>query len=268
MGIFKNILAKKQRAISASIGEYFKGKPQRVDVNLPLGLKLNGMARLDETKFVIYGDALKMASPGAGNHTVIAVEKFTINALTVYRFYLESNDDKNQSILQIPLSGAPISAPISASISAPISAPSPPEVSGIILYRVVDEVYPENEEDWGLWLNEGTGWIGYKDFIIRDDDGTETLYYRVWGADEDYVGPISFQSTMVLDPYGMTGMKTENLGMVYAREISAEGTGANLREYVFLTQEKVLDDDGGVEEAKIVIMVGMDLDKAEVEVFG
>lgn len=239
IGIFKNILDKKNRDIQ----EFLKGKPERIDDNLPLGLKINGMVTLDETKFIIHGDALKIQSPGGGNHTVLAIEKFMLSKLAVYRFYLESNDNKNQSILQVPLAEG--------------------EAGSIALYRIYDEVYPESEEEWGWWLNEHTGWIGYKDFIIRGDDGSETLYQRIWGGDGEYSKPLFFNSTLILDPYGMTGMRTENLAMAYGREISR-----NMREYVFLAQQKVLDDSGRIEEAKIVIMAGMDLNKAEVGVIG
>jgi hypothetical protein len=57
-------------------------------------------------------------------------------------------------------------------------------------------------------------------------------------------------------------MKTRNRGMVYGRDVTD-----SLQEYLFIVQESVLDDYGEIKEAKIELMAGIDLEKAELELF-
>ncbi|MEO5356731.1 MAG: YjfK family protein [Nitrospirae bacterium YQR-1] len=236
-GIFRHIHEKSKVKLTG----VFRKKPERIDINLPLGIKINSMIRLDETKFITNADVLKVQSPGGGIHTVVAGEKFMIGSLKVYRFYIEENESRNQSVLQIPVAND--------------------EIEGIVLYQIIEEVYPQSDEQWDFWLNEGTGCIGYKDFKIQEEDGKETLYYRLWGGDERYTKPIFFRSVISTDSYGITGMKTESHGMVYGREISE-----TLQEYLFIVHEKLLDNDRELEEAKVVLMAGIDIDLAEIDV--
>jgi len=238
LGIFKHIFERKEGALSGM----FQEKQGRVDEDLPFNLKINSMIKINESKFIINGDALKIASPGGGNQTVIAVEKFKIGELKVYRFYLEGNDSKAQSILQDNVDKG--------------------EVTGIRLYRIIDEVYPAGEDDWDVWLNSENGLIGYKDFRITNEDGTETYYRRFWGGDGEYTDPIRFDSTVIFDPYGASGMKTRSRGMVYGRDVTD-----SLQEYLFIVQESLLNDDGEIKEAKIELMAGIDLEQAELEIF-
>ncbi|MBF0465745.1 MAG: DUF2491 family protein [Nitrospirae bacterium] len=235
--IFRHIYEKNKQKPAG----FLRKKPRRIDVNLPLGIRINGMVRFDESKFVINSDVLKAQSPGGGIHTVAAGEKFMIGSLKIYRFYLEENETKQQSVLQIPVSND--------------------EMEGMVLFRIIEEIYPQDEEEWDFWLNEETGCIGNKDFRIREEDGSDTLYYRIWGDDERYVKPIFFRSVISTDSYGLTGMKTENIGMIYGREITE-----TLQEYLFIVYEKLLDDDGHTEEAKIILMAGIDIGLAEIDV--
>ncbi|QWR78846.1 DUF2491 family protein [Candidatus Magnetomonas plexicatena] len=235
--IFKHIYEKSKQKPTG----FLRKKPQRVDANLPLGIRINGMVRFDESKFVINSDVLKAQSPGGGIHTVAAAEKFMIGSMKIYRFYLEENETKEQSVLQIPVSNE--------------------EIEGIVLFRIIEEIYPQDEREWDFWLNERTGSIGSKYFRIIEEDSTDTLYHRLWGGDERYVKPIFFRSVISTDSYGLTGMKTENLGMIYAREITE-----TLQEYLFIVYEKLLDDEGQTEDARIILMAGIDIGLAEIDV--
>ena len=237
-GMFRHIAERKTKDIADSFG---KPEMERVDRNLPLGIKIHCMIRLDETRFILAGDKLKVESPGGGTHTVTAAEKLMIGDSRIYRVYLESNENKNHSILQIPMDNN--------------------EISSITLYRIIDEIYPASDEEWDQWLNSENGLIGYRDFQISNDDGSVTEYVRLWGGQEDYAEPYSFESTIALDPYGTTGVRTESTGMIYGRDADND-----LREYLLTEQQSVLDDKGEISESKIVLMAGIDLSQPEIEV--
>ncbi|MBF0458647.1 MAG: DUF2491 family protein [Nitrospirae bacterium] len=235
MGIFKHIVERQAETLS----HLLEGKKQRVDSTIPLGLKLNSIVKIDETKFIINEGNLKVQSPGAGAHTVVAAGKYTIGSMSNYKVYLQSTMDKEDaSIVQVVVEGT--------------------EIISLAFYRVIDEIFPATEDEWGVWLNYDTGLIGYKDFII---DG-ELTYQRTIGSPQlNYVDPLEFTETVALDPYGMTGMKVDCLSMRYAREVNKA-----VSEYVVVTMEKVKDEFGGVKEAGITIMVGIDLLEPELEI--
>ncbi|MBF0556684.1 MAG: DUF2491 family protein [Nitrospirae bacterium] len=233
MGIFKHIVERQKEALSGLL----EGKKQRVDSTIPLGLKINSIVKIDETKFIINEGILKVQSPGASTHTVVAAGKYTIGSMSNYKVYLQSTMDKeDESIIQVVVENT--------------------EIISLAYFKVIDEIFPASEDEWGVWLNYGTGLIGYKDFII---DG-ELVYQRTIGSpQQDYIEPIEFTETVALDAYGMTGMKVDCLSMRYARD-------AGISEYVVVTMEKVKDEFGTVKEAGITIMAGIELAEPELEI--
>ncbi|MBF0488952.1 MAG: DUF2491 family protein [Nitrospirae bacterium] len=233
MGIFKHIVQRQKEALSGLL----EGKRQRVDSTIPLGLKINSIVKIDETKFIINEENLKVQSPGASTHTVVAAGKYTIGPMSNYKVYLQSTMDKeDESIIQVVVENT--------------------EIVSLAYFKVIDEIFPATEDDWGVWLNYDTGLIGYKDFII---DG-ELVYQRTIGSpQQDYIEPMEFTETVALDAYGMTGMKVDCLSMRYARDVG-------INEYVVVTMEKVKDEFGAVKEAGITIMAGIELAEPELEI--
>ncbi|MEO5360499.1 MAG: YjfK family protein [Nitrospirota bacterium] len=235
LGIFKHIVEKQKEALS----DLLEGKKQRVDLTIPLGLKINSIVKIDETKFILNEEKLKVTSPGAATHTVVAAGKYTIGPMSNYKLYLQSTMDKeDESVIQVVVENT--------------------EILSLAYYRVIDEVFPADEDEWGVWLNYGTGLIGYKDFII---DG-ELIYQRTVGShQQDYIEPMDYAETVALDPYGMTGMKIDGLSMRYAREVNKD-----MQEYIVVTMEKVKDEFGTVKEAGVTIMAGIELVEPELEI--
>ncbi|WP_420266427.1 DUF2491 family protein [Candidatus Magnetominusculus dajiuhuensis] len=233
MGIFKHIVQRQKEALSGLL----EGKKQRVDSTIPLGLKINSIVKIDETKFIINEGNLKVQSPGASTHTVVAAGKYTIGPMSNYKVYLQSTMDKeDESIIQVVVENT--------------------EIISLAYFKVIDEIFPATEDDWGVWLNYDTGLIGYKDFII---DG-ELVYQRTIGSpQQEYIEPMEFTETVALDAYGMTGMKVDCLSMRYARDVG-------INEYVVVTMEKVKDEFGAVKEAGITIMAGIELAEPELEI--
>ncbi|MBF0516795.1 MAG: DUF2491 family protein [Nitrospirae bacterium] len=233
MGIFKHIVERQKEALSGLL----QGKKQRVDSTIPLGLKINSIVKIDETKFLVNEGKLKVQSPGPESHTVVAAGKYTTGTMSNYKLYLQSTMDKeDESILHIVVENT--------------------ELVSLAYFRVIDEIFPANEDEWGVWLNDGTGLIGYKDFII---DGELSYGRTIGNKDQDYMQPIPFTETVVLDPYGMTGMKIDSLSMRYVRD-------AGINEYIVVTMEKVKDEFGAVKEAGVTIMAGIELVEPELEI--
>ncbi|MCG6551095.1 MAG: YjfK family protein [Candidatus Magnetominusculus sp. LBB02] len=232
MGIFKHIVKKQKEALS----HLLQGKRQRVDSAIPLGLKINSIVKIDGTKFIINEGKLKVLPPGPGTHTVVAAGKYTLASMSNYKLYLQSTMDKeDESIIQIVVDNT--------------------ELISLAYYKVIDEIFPANEDEWGVWLNEGTGLIGYRDFIIEG----ELVYNRTVGSPaQDYIEPLEFTETVALDPYGETGMKIDCLSMRYARDVG-------INEYIVVTMEEVKDETGETTGAGVTIMAGIELSEPEIE---
>jgi hypothetical protein len=235
LGIFKHIVERQKEALTGLLRE----KKKRVDSAIPLGLKINSIVKIDETKFMLNEGNLKVQSPGPGTHTVVAAGKYTLGPMSNYNVFLQSTMDKeDESIIQIVVENT--------------------DIISLAYYRVIDEIFPASDEEWGTWLDYETGLIGYKDFII---DGELEYRRTIGGPDVNYVEPLEFTETIALDPYGMDGMRVDCLSMRYGREVSQD-----MMEYLVVTMEKVMDEFGAVKDAGITIMAGIELVEPELEI--
>jgi hypothetical protein len=56
-------------------------------------------------------------------------------------------------------------------------------------FTVIDEVYPGGAEEWGFWLDEAEGMIGWPQFQTKDGK----LYGRVWTPGAAHTPPLRFE---------------------------------------------------------------------------
>jgi hypothetical protein len=56
-------------------------------------------------------------------------------------------------------------------------------------FTVIDEVYPGDAEEWGFWLDEAEGMIGWPQFQTKDGK----LYSRVWAPGAAHTPPLRFE---------------------------------------------------------------------------
>jgi len=213
---------------------------ERMDKDLPLGLRINALVDISEVDFILGGNDLKVAYPGE-TLTVSSFGVILVGESKVQRFYLSSA--KGINVLQI----------VTDNNQA---------IEECKLFIPYDEVFPE---DWDFWLSKEDGYIGYSVFQTKDG----TAYERVWqdeGAErvvqEDDQGnkltripPVPLYETIYLDPHGQRRETVRHESMLYARHVND-----NVDEYLLVSavEEK--------EGASVQIMAGLELQPASIKV--
>jgi len=219
---------------------YRTSKLERVDKDLPLGLRINGMIEVPEVDFILGGNDLKIKYPGSSS-IVKSYGMFPMGNVRVHRFYLDATD--NVYMLQIVADENNI-------------------VQECKLFMPYDEVYPD---DWDFWLSAHDGYIGLEIFQTKD----QTQYFRVWDNDESKtvveedaqgnqltrIPPVPFTEKIYLDPYGESVETVEYDCMLYGRHVNE-----NVDEYLLLAA--VNEKDG----ASVQIMVGIALEPSSLKV--
>lgn len=224
--IFKAVAAKK----GGEIKGFFKGEKKKtpVDQSLPLNIHMGGSIALDQSPFLVYGDAITMDNPGR-ECLVSAYGTIEIMGSKVHRFYLESREnEENKAVLQI--------------------VEGDDGLEECRLFTSLDEIYPSNSEEWAFWMDETEGYIGWP--VFEDKEGNQ--YERVWDEEESgHVAPAEFTETVYLDRFGEATATINHTAMLYGRWIDEENEVA---EYMFLSAEQHSDDT-----ALVQIFSGIDI---------
>jgi hypothetical protein len=226
--IFRAVASKK----AGDIKGFFKKKKlsEPVDKKLPFNLHIGSSISLDQTIYIAYGDKMKMTSPGK-ECIVGAYGKADIYDSLVHRFYLyDVRDKNNSSFLQI------------------VTGMDNPEIQECRLFKPLDEIFPENEEEWGFWLDDAEGYIGWHTF----EDKSGNLYDRIWGEeDAERSEPVCFSETVYIDKYGENVSIVDNTAMLYGTWIDEE---EEIAELALLSAEQ-----SGHESAVVHIYTGIDV---------
>ena len=216
---------------------------ERIDLDLPLGLRFNCLVEIPEVDFILSGDELEIKHPGAAN-SVISYGNFPVGDSLVHRFYLNHPD--HVYMLQVITDSRKI-------------------VEEAKLFMSYDEVFPQDGESWDFWLSDQDGYIGLNVF----DSKVGKRYYRVWenpdamkvleqdasGNQINRIPPLSFLENLRMDPYGKNSETIKYDSMLYGRHVSD-----NVDEYLMLSATQ--ESDG----ASIQIMVGIPMEPASIKV--
>ncbi len=226
--IFRAIASKKAGDVKGFLKKKKQSEP--VDKKLPFNIHIGSSIKFDQSPYIVYGDRMNMKSPGK-NCIVAAYGKIDLGGSKVHRFYLYDNDnEENTSILQI------------------VFDEDNSELEECRLFKSQDEIYPKDEDEWGFWLDEEDGSIGWHAF----QDKSENVFERVWGnEDSERIDPVCFSETVFLDKYGENVSSIENTSMLYGRWIDEDNEMAEL---AFISVEE--SDD---ESALIQIYTGIDI---------
>jgi hypothetical protein len=239
-GLFKRIGKKKYGELKEA---YHSGTAERIDKDLPLGLRINGMVEISQVDFILGGGELKVQHPGMSN-SVLSYGTFTVGDSTVHRFYLDGPDQPY--MLQIVVDTHKV-------------------VEECKLYMPYDTIHPQRSEDWAFWLDEKDGYIGLS--IFQTKDGSQ--YARVWQNDdaenvleEDESGnrltripPVNFEERVYMDPYGSEQEIVRYDAMLYGRHVNE-----NVDEFILLSA--VEEHEG----ASIQLMAGIEVSPASIKV--
>ena len=233
--IFKEIAKRKAENVKQDVKGLFgkSNKKELVDKHLPLGLHVDGKVALDDVPFIINGPKFKTSFPGR-DMEVAAYGVFNAGGATVHRFYLKG---MNEAMIQIVVN-------------------EDGEMEESRLFVSIDEVYPQSKEEWGVWLADGDGLIGWNGFQHKDD---ESIFNRAWDeSGDEWVEPVTFSETVYLDRYGDKQVTLHHAAMLYGRWIDG---GEETAEYTLVSAEE--HPDG---KALVHIMCGIDYDPGFINV--
>ncbi len=218
----------------------FQRPADRIDQHLPLGIRVKGIVEIPQVDFILAGDQLRIKHPGISN-IVISYGVIYMGPNTFHRFYLSSTTDIY--MLQI-------------------ITDEKKDVRDCKLFMPYDEIYPD---DWGFWLDEHDGYIGYNIFQTKDGTG----YERIWedqersvtlerddrGNEITRIPPVEFLETVYMDPYGKDTEMVKYSSMLYGRTVNETTTE-------FLLVSAVEEGQG----ATVQLMVGVALEPMAIKV--
>ncbi len=207
---------------------------KRIDENLPLGLRFNGMLEIDEVDFILGQPDLKIIRP-LNAEVILSYGRFPIGSSTVHRCYFSSGD--TPYMLQV------------------VTNDRDNALEECKLFMAYDEIYPQ---DWNFWLSETDGYIGLSVFQLKDG----TLYWRVWenndaqvivqqdaqGDPVTHIPPVQFIETIYYDAYGDRSETLKHDAMLYGRHVNQD-----VDEYLLISA--VNEREG----ASVQIWVGLEL---------
>ena len=131
-----------------------------------------GMAvTIDPTPFLLAESATKVKAPDTGSDRLVSIEAVgtvTSGPATVYRLHLPGGPGKTGGFFQIHL--GPDGQPDECRYFTPI-----------------DSVTPSDEGEWGFWLDDAEGMIGWPEFQTKDGK----LYPRVWQPGASRIQPFT-----------------------------------------------------------------------------
>lgn len=193
--------------------------------------------QLDPTPFVLAGDAIKLPQPeGVGQVSVKAVGRADApgggsgsGGGSLVRLYLP--DDRSMIQLVVSAAGEPVESR---------------------LFGTIDEVNPADAAEWGVWLDETEGLIGWPEFQTKDGK----LYARAWSpGGASRVEPRTIAETVE----GLDGTRTvQSRAMLYAAATGVPAPAAPT-EYILVSAV----DDG--RQAWVEIRSGIDLNPATLQ---
>lgn len=151
-------LARRRRGRTGVSGSPVTNAPQAGPNPFRRGMVL----AVDPSPFLLGGSAVGISPPETASTTVAAVSQLREGDLTLWRLYLP--DGKTFLQLHLDPSGTP---------------------DECRWFNKVDEVTPGNADEWGFWLEPGSGTIGWP--VFQTKDGQE--YARAWTPGQSWAAP-------------------------------------------------------------------------------
>ena len=186
----------------------------------PLGLAVGRAVELAEAPFILIDGAIPVPHPG-GQCLVIGHGTVEVGGFGGHRFYLSAPGGALAGMLGVV------------------------EGQQCRYFVPFDEVYPASPAEWGFWLDDEDGYIGYPTFEARG-----RLFQRLWSPGRTRVPPLSVVESVVRADGARN--RVEHQLMLYGRPVSTPG--GELTEY--LAVSAIRTEDG---TAWVDLMIGIDL---------
>jgi len=188
-----------------------------------LHVRTNSLITLDVTPFLIHDEYLVMENPGSG-HQVTHIGEHVLHGMNVFKFYIKSDIGNDNSCIQVTECDGEADA---------------------ILFRQIDEIYPQSISDWNDWTgtDQVDGLLQWEVFTLKNDND-EVVYSRAWESDL-----VNCVEKIVPDDATESPYSFASKMMLYQRDISEKGSEP-FTEYLMVSIE---------EEERVCIYVGIDL---------
>lgn len=187
--VIKGIASKKFE----NLKRVFEKAPERLDRELPFGLRIGSLVNIDETLFIL-NDNAKLEYPG-NSLMVKAFSTMSLIGDKFYRFYLEDIETGKECFIDVY------------------------DEDNVVLFECVDDVHPIDTEEWDFWLSEEDGSIGYPKFNFIGDDDDELAYDRLWDAGDHQTDPVLVDEVIFLDSYGENRVEIDHSMMLYIKNL-------------------------------------------------
>lgn len=194
----------------------------------PLGLALGRAVELEEAPFILIDGVIPIAHPG-GQCLVIGHGTVEAGGVTAHRYYLSQPGGQLAGMLQVV------------------------DHEECRFFRPFDEVYPASPAEWGFWLADEDGYIGYPTFEAKG-----RLYQRLWNPGRTRVAPLELVETVERADGGRG--RAELNAALYGRPVATPG--GELTEYLLVSAVRTEDGNAWVD-----LMLGIDLLPSSVTVF-
>lgn len=217
------IFSKKQQTPSSENQEVF-----------PLGIRIGSVVSIDATLFTLCQEDSYVEYPGK-DFKVNHFGKYTLGGICFYRFYLETSKESNY-LLEVA------------------ETESTKKIESITLYQLIDQVFPESEEEWDDWLGD-EGHLGGYNFESPD----EVQYRRVYGSTSNKIDPVEVIETVNTEKNTTT---VNHLFMTYQRNMDL-GQNLGFNELLWVSAS---EEDGG-DSAYIDIWAGLELKSSDLDIY-
>lgn len=157
-----------------TLGNYVNQKLSGKAYN-PSLFRVGMTVTVDPTPFLLAETATKVKAPDTGGDRLVSIEAVgtvTSGPASVYRLHLPGGPGKTGGFFQIHL--GPDGQPDECRYFTPI-----------------DSVAPSDEGEWGFWLDDAEGMIGWPEFQTKDGK----LYPRVWQPGASRIQPFTLNET-------------------------------------------------------------------------
>ncbi len=212
------------------------GDPRRssggVSAARPRWLSLQRPLTLDAAPFILASPYVALEVPssptGSGMVSLEAVGEAVSGDVTWHRGYLAGG----RSFLQIHLDAAG-------------------QLDECRYFSLLEELTPGDESEWGFWLDQAEGMIGWPQFETKDGK----TYGRLWVGGQQRVAPRDIEETLETTA-GVARCRQQ--AMLYARDTGAAAP-VPMTEYLLVA---ALERD---DAASVTLHVGIDLDPASLQ---
>jgi hypothetical protein len=222
MSLLGKILNKQVQKVKKSFEETLP----RIDANWPLNFALGRTVQIEETAFILTKEESFLNDETQPDYSVLGCGISKISKLIIYTFYLKQGD------------------------KIVVTMNEKEEILSTEFYILWERVLPQTSSEWDVWLNSTDGILGWKDFMIDEEEFQRTFPNSLY----DRVEPMNYTEKYTEDPTGDDCCYINHDVAMYARPVGD-------------TVGRVIIDNSNHGDDCISIYIGLEIPKEFIKVF-